>query len=138
MNKDVYNRVLRDFLGDWLEWANSEDLLSKQCVRYCRYEGLCGSLYMYIRAHGYTDNILYWGCSFELERAFEKDGLNTKYPFGKSEYSIRYKEDTQHKCPKRLKWVSKKLGWRYRLTLICRHLNRTKGEIHAIQRLKRW
>lgn len=108
--KDIHEKVLRSFLEDWLEWANSENTESPQGVRYCKTDGLCGSLRMYVPKHGYVNDTLYWECSRKLNKEFEKDGLDCRYPFGEVAYITAHNKETQHKDPKRLAWVLGKLN----------------------------
>lgn len=46
----------------------------------------------------------------ELLNLFEKDGLDTSFPFGASNYMQRREYSSQHLCELRLNWIKGKLN----------------------------
>lgn len=85
--------ALRDFLADWLAWAEA------------------GGEEFSPAGHGYRK---YWGLCSNAEEFWEgvEDQLDDRlddepYPFGFEEYEAGRWSQTQHQCPKRLAWVRK-------------------------------
>lgn len=91
------SKMLLEFLTDWLAWAESEE----PDGRYSRSAGLCTNSGKWAAANGHdVDSFIY-----DVVREFP-----SQYFFGcADEYLERSIDRTQHKCPKRLKWVRAKI-----------------------------
>lgn len=90
--------ALRQFLADWLAWAEAG---APEHPVFRRDYGLCGSLQKYAG--------LYEGRRLEDEllRLFNF----TVFPFGSSqEFHQQTRDGTQHENPARLAWVRQQLG----------------------------
>ncbi len=87
---------LRQFLTDWLAWAEGEAVDRKP---FWRWWGLCGN------ALTLDDDIL-----DDLRDLLLRDFGSTPYPFGSSAYCTARAARTQHLDPNRLAWVRAKLA----------------------------
>ena len=86
--------ALRQFLADWLAWAEAG--APKHPV-FTRHWGLCGCAFHY--------------GGHRLRHEVRKALSFVSYPFGgENEFNIRIKDRTQHLNPARLAWVRQQLG----------------------------
>lgn len=89
--------ALRDFLVDWLAWAEAGgNGLSPAGHAYRKGRGLCANVCK-------SSLTAYW----QLDKRLEEDFDDPSWPFGQDDYSMRQAHQTQHQCPKRLAWVRK-------------------------------
>lgn len=87
----------RDFLVDWLAWAEAGgEGLSPAGHAYRKDWGLCTN------ARRFWDDVM-----DPMEDWLVADFGDSASPFGMDEYVERQHEGTQHQCPKRLAWVRK-------------------------------
>jgi hypothetical protein len=98
--------VLQEFYRTWLAWV--EGGVRKPHPYYQADEGLCLSAYGFALSLARPD-VQPWMLEEALRDAFEAQGLDRHYPFGKRSYGLRYRYGTQHRCPKRLAWVRAQL-----------------------------
>jgi hypothetical protein len=97
MGGKVVTPALRQFLADWLAWAEAG---APEHPNFGRSNGLC------VLAHYARGEILH-DLRKQLRASFEE----TPYPFGGSrEFSQRAFDRTQHLNPARLAWVRQQLG----------------------------
>lgn len=95
------------FLSQYLAFAETEE----NPLGFGKSNGLCVAKFQYIGHHVSDDEdfILRLAGDMEvmLEELFERSGIprGTWFPFGKEEYSIRFKARTQHKCPIRQAFI---------------------------------
>jgi hypothetical protein len=86
--------ALRQFLADWLAWAEAG---APEHPVFVRGRGLCGCAFNY---GGYM-------LRHEVRKALDF----VTYPFGGgNEFHIRMEDRTQHENPARLAWVRHQLG----------------------------
>lgn len=100
-------KILSDFLWDWLSWAAYGSETSTLGFKYSKEFGLCTNLNMFC-VNLYPEK--YGACILHLHNMFRGDGLDTNYPFGVSEYFEDMRKGTQHQHAKRLAWVLGKIG----------------------------
>ena len=99
----IEHKVILGFLKDWLDWAKKG---APDDGFYLAGWGLCSNLdtYLYHHYDGYDD------LHYDVVECFSGEMLGgMAYPFGERSYSRRSCDDTQYKCPKRLKWVREKI-----------------------------
>lgn len=84
--KKVASTQLKEFLKDWLDWAEGKDYRYPHNIR----SGLCLDV-------STVDSSL----KYELTNLFEFE----VWPFGKTEYCNCARQGAQHKDPNRLAWV---------------------------------
>jgi hypothetical protein len=92
--------LMREFLSAYIAWVDAD---APQGATFDRSFGLCSNAYRFCLDY-------YEQIQNELAEMFERDGLNTDYPFcdedGYTESSLA---ETQHENPARLAWVRKQL-----------------------------
>lgn len=119
------NRQMRGvllFLKDWLAWAEANansppgaDRMSfapsPEDVFYSPSHGICGAALVYVfqaksevglSSHELGREI---GFLLQLSASFCKTPHPMPHPFGERDYAQRARQNTQHQCPERLRWV---------------------------------
>lgn len=91
--KKIASNELKEFLQDWLNWAEGRE----SRFEYEPHYGLCSASIVY-------DKHLVIMC--KLDEMFNDDA----YPFGGDEYRRRKRFATQHQDPNRLAWVKAALN----------------------------
>ncbi len=94
---------LRQFLTDWLDWAEA----GGSGVAFRQYYSLCSNLKLYCQGFEVVKTTILLQ---ELKKLFIYKGLDEKYPFGQAQFENDVFNYSMHKCEKRLAFVRKVLS----------------------------